>query len=225
MELRSSPISSKLVRGAALFFGAIVIFAILFPIFAQSKGRRIERGSLNLKIILTASTFYCTDNNELLPPMGHWESAQPASGPWIQGDQMAWREVLQPYMKDYDRFRHPAWPFRAKEGSRLELVRGVTNGASCYGYVAEITPKWFGSTDGSLHLNPEDPPEGFLKELGVDRTQAPLLEDLAWTEPGWFGQVHTHRILDKSSRPGQKVVGYMDGSAKAVPATVGEKER
>lgn len=132
---------------------------------------------------------------------------------------MAWKAALMPYLRSEELFYFTG-PFREKEGSRLMLVRGVTNGASCYGYVAEITPKWFGSEEGSLHLNPEDPPEGFLKELGVDRTQAPLLEDLAWTEPGWFGQVHTHRILDKS-KPDHKVVGFMDGSVRSVPVLPG----
>lgn len=169
-----------------------------------------------MKHVTTSGLIYCADFDELLPPYGHWESDRPPSGPWIRGNQMAWKAALVPYTGDPKVFFAQEWPFQKEEGSRLMLARGVTNGASCFGYVAEISPKWFGSTDGSLHLNPADPPEGFLKELGVDQAHAPLLEDLAWNEKDWFGQVHTRRILGKA-RPGRRVAGFMDGSAKVVP--------
>lgn len=168
-----------------------------------------------MKMLLIAGLIYASDFDELLPPHGHFEAEKPASGSWIKGDQMEWRSSLMPYLKNQSFFSAPGWPFRDRGGSRLDLVRGVTNGASCFGYVEEINPKWFGTESGTVRLNPADPPEGFLQELGIEQTEAPLLEDLAWTEKGWFGRIHTHRVAESSSGQ-RRFIGFMDGHAKSI---------
>lgn len=196
----------------------VFLVAVLVPVHAEGGPSPRSQALSNLKMVATAGIIYCSDYDELLPQYGHWEMERPASGTWIRGNQVAWKSALMPYIKNEELFFYTQWPFRKREGTSLQLARGVTNGASCFGYVAEITPKWFGSKDGSLHLNPADPPDGFLKELGVDQANAPLLEDLAWAETGWFGKIHVHRILDKSG-PGKRMVGYMDCHVKTIPAT------
>lgn len=195
---------------------ALSLLAVcLFPVTTPRRSPSTEALS-KMKQILTGGIIYCSDYDDLLPPHGHFESDRPSRGPWIKGDHMAWRRTIYSYLKNHEVFFSPSWPFRAQQGQRLVLARGVTNGASCFGYVQEIGEKWFGTEEGHLRLNPSSPPQGFLKSLGVTESEAPLLEDLAWEEKGWFGTIHTHRILEKV-KPHKRILGFMNGHAKILP--------
>lgn len=116
----------NLIR-VAIFAGVLVVMAALFRLSnaGRSEGVYFLPAQSNLRQILLAGAMYSSDFDGLLPQYGHWETEKPLAGPWIKGDQMAWREVLEPYVSAKDRFFFSQWPFQGQQGARLELVRGM----------------------------------------------------------------------------------------------------
>lgn len=138
------------VVGGCLFFGLLLMAAILFPVFARAREKARQASCIsNLKSIDLALLMYCQDYNECFPPAPRQAPGRRAPAPTGRqtpaADLLAtlspddWRRVTNPYIRNAQVFVCPttssidSYQFNDKlYGVRMAQVRAPAETVDLY---------------------------------------------------------------------------------------------
>ncbi|MEN6549082.1 MAG: prepilin-type N-terminal cleavage/methylation domain-containing protein [Armatimonadia bacterium] len=163
-----------------------ILAAILFPVFAKARAKARQTACLsNVRQLSTALQMYAQDYDECYPYVNHDLGYD-------------WWQPMQPYVKNAQMFRCPAYKATSSEPQTDYLL----NGLFAHGWAM------------SAFETPAEQIAIAIRKQGVNETgYHPWPDDgTSWSDPSAYSEFETH--IAKDVHNGGANYGFADGHAK-----------